>query len=205
MIIKSIPTGPVQANTHIVIDEVSGKTALIDVGECNFLLLQLLDDDKIKSVEYIRLTHGHFDHIDGVGELKKQFPDAKIAISEEDAPMLSDASLSLASLFGLPQKSKIAPDIILHDGDELDFGSETIKVIHTPGHTKGGVTYQIGSDLFTGDTLFFGSVGRTDFPGGSFDVLNNSVCRLCTEPSPSLSNQLYWCQADKTLVRTCLS
>lgn len=178
MIIKTIPLGPIEANTYIVIDEESGSAAIIDAGDCNKKLLADLSDDRIKKVEYILLTHGHFDHIDGVAELKKHFPDAKIAIHEADAACLSDDSLSLARGFGRLFRGKAKADIILHDGDILSFGKKEIKVIHTPGHTKGGVTYMIDDHLFTGDTLFYLSIGRTDFPGGSYETLNDSVCRL---------------------------
>lgn len=177
MIIKSLPLGPVQANTYILTDE-GGHCAVIDAGDCNEQLLSLLRDENIKSVDYILLTHGHFDHIDGVAELKKQYPDAKIAIHSEDAPMLGDDLLSLAAGFGLHLKSKITADILLSDGDSLPFGTGEIKVIHTPGHTKGSVTYMIDGCLFTGDTLFYLSVGRTDFPGGSYETINSSCCRL---------------------------
>lgn len=178
MIIKSIPLGPVRANTYVVIDENSGHTAIIDAGDCNARLMKLLDDDRIVKIEYILLTHGHFDHINGVAELKKLYPGAKIAIHEADAPMLGDDLLSLAAGFGLSLNGSTQPDIILHDGDSLPLGDLNISVIHTPGHTKGGVTYMVEKSLFTGDTLFYCSVGRTDFPGGSSAVLNDSVCRL---------------------------
>lgn len=178
MIIKTIPLGPIEANTYIVIDEESGSTAIIDAGDCNKKLVEALHDDKIKNIEYILLTHGHFDHIDGVAALKKHFPDAKIAIHDFDAACLSDDSLSLARGFGRLFSKKVNADIILHDGDILAFGKKDIKVIHTPGHTKGGVTYMIDDCLFTGDTLFYLSIGRTDFPGGSYEELNDSVCSL---------------------------
>lgn len=178
MIIKTIPLGPIEANTYIVIDEESGSTAIIDAGDCNKKLLSELSDDRIKKIEYILLTHGHFDHIDGVPELKKHFPDAKIAIHEADAACLGDDSLSLARGFGRLFSKKVNADIILHDGDILPLGKKEIRVIHTPGHTKGGATYMIDDCLFTGDTLFYLSIGRTDFPGGSYEELNDSVCRL---------------------------
>lgn len=178
MIIKTLPLGPIEANTYIVIDEESGSTAIIDAGDFSKKLLEMLSDEKIKKIEYILLTHGHFDHIDGVPELKKRFPDAKIAIHEADAPCLYDNSLSLARSFGKLTSKKVKADILLHDGDILPLGKSEIKVIHTPGHTLGGVTYVTDDAMFTGDTLFFMSIGRTDFPGGSYEVLNDSVCRL---------------------------
>lgn len=178
MLIKSISLGPVEANSYILIDEESGCCAIVDAGDCNARLLSLLADEKIKKIQYILLTHGHFDHINGVAELKKHFPGAKVVIHEADAPMLGNDLLSLAAGFGLSSNGKVNADILLHGGEKLPFGSKEIEVIHTPGHTKGGVTYHVDDCLFTGDTLFFLSIGRTDFPGGSYEVLNDSVCRL---------------------------
>ena len=178
MIIKTLPLGAIEANTYIVIDEESGSAAIIDAGDCNRKLLSELSDERIKKIEYILLTHGHFDHIDGVCDIKKPFPEAKIAIHEEDSACLYDDSLSLARGFGRLFSKKTKADIILHDGDTLLLGNKEIKVIHTPGHTKGGVTYVIENCMFTGDTLFYLSVGRTDFPGGDYFTLNESVCRL---------------------------
>lgn len=175
MIIRTIPLGPVRANTHIVTDEKSGSTFIVDAGAYNSRLERLVSDKKI---EYILLTHGHFDHIMGVSELKKHFPDAKVCIHEKDADMLGNDMLSLAFAFGVRVDNSLRADVILHDGDRLPFGENEIKVIHTPGHTPGGVTFMTDGCLFTGDTLFYRSVGRTDFPAGSSKELNDSVCRL---------------------------
>ena len=175
MIIRTIPLGPVRANTHIVTDEISGSTFVVDAGAYNPRLERLVIDKKI---EYILLTHGHFDHIMGVCELKKMFPDAKVCIHEKDADMLGNDMLSLAFAFGMSVDNSLRADVILHDGDRLPFGDKKITVIHTPGHTKGGATFMIDNCLFTGDTLFYRSVGRTDFPGSSSKELNDSICRL---------------------------
>ena len=175
MIIRAIPLGPVRANTYIVSDENHDGTFIVDAGAYNPRFERLINDKKI---EYILLTHGHFDHIMGVSELKQHFPDAKVCIHEADASMLNDDLLSLAFACGVSLDKSLKADIILHDGDELPFGDKKIRVIHTPGHTKGGVTYVIDDCMFTGDTLFYRSVGRTDFPGGNSGTLNNSICRL---------------------------
>ncbi len=178
MLIENFVLGPVQANCYVLIDENSGEAAVIDPGDCNFSLMKCLKDSKITKLKYVMLTHGHFDHIDGVGEIKKHFPTASVAIHKEDAACLNDDMLSLARSFGLRSKTDLIADIQLDDGDTLSLGENQIEVIHTPGHTKGGVTYKVDNYLFTGDTLFYLSVGRTDFYGGSFSVLNNSIKKL---------------------------
>ncbi len=163
------------SNTYILKDDASGDVAVIDCGRCT---QQLVDELKGENVKYILLTHGHFDHINGVAELKKHFPEAKLAVHSLDAKCLSDDELSMGRFFGIVCNEKCEADILLYDNDTLTFGSSEIKVMHTPGHTQGGVTYVFENNLFTGDTLFYRSVGRTDFPGGSFPVLHASVTRL---------------------------
>ncbi len=182
MIVQSLPLGPVMANTYILSSESNGYGAVIDVGECNESLLSHMSTAGIKDLKYILLTHGHFDHIDGVYDLKNHFPSALVCIHENDAKCLEDDLLSLARGFGMSAREKVKPDKILHDGDVLPFGTECFTVIHTPGHTKGGVTYMIDNCLFTGDTLFRSSVGRTDFPGGNFSEIDKSVNRLFDLP-----------------------
>lgn len=173
--IKAFVAGPVSANCYILKDDATCDVAVIDCGECT---AEIADALKGENVKYILLTHGHFDHINGVYELKRLHPEAKIAIHSLDAKCLSDDLLSLGRGFGIACIEKCEADIQLYDNDTLEFGDSGITVLHTPGHTPGGVTYKYKSVLFTGDTLFCRSVGRTDFPGGSFPVLHASVHRL---------------------------
>ena len=173
--IKTFVAGAVSANTYILKDEVTNDVAVIDCGECTAEIADCLKDEKVK---YILLTHGHFDHINGIYELKKLHPEAKIAIHSLDADCLNDDALSMGRGFGIFCEEKCDADIQLYDNDTLEFGTSDIKVLHTPGHTQGGVAYIYEKNLFTGDTLFYRSVGRTDFPGGSFPVLHASVTRL---------------------------
>ena len=116
------------------------------------------------------LTHGHFDHTTGVEELKNTV-NAPVAMSMEDNEMV----LKGTRLYGPMPES--GADIILKDGDILSFGKYQIKIIATPGHTPGGVCIKIEDDIFTGDTLFAGSIGRTDLPGGNYDILMDSIQR----------------------------
>ena len=174
-----LPMGPLNANCYVVIDEVTKKAAVIDPSSYNSDLKQVLHSDEVSSVEYILLTHGHFDHILGVPQVKSDFKNAKICIHEEDEKNLSNKDLNLVDMVGLPF-TPIAAVELLEDGSIIDLGTLKIKVMHTPGHTQGGVCYIIEDEkiIFSGDTLFRGSFGRTDFPGGDTFKLIQSLKRL---------------------------
>ena len=148
---------PIGNNCYLIVDEKSNKSALVDCSVYNDNMKSLIGDTKL---EYILLTHGHFDHIGGVKKVAEEYG-AKVVITAEDAPMLSDRRLSMA-----PYQEDVTPDIIIKDGDIVKLGEIEIKVIATPGHTKGGVCFLAGDSLFTGDTLFRCSCGRCDFEGG---------------------------------------
>lgn len=181
MTVESLALGPVSANTYIVTDEKSGETAIIDCGECTPELISKLNG---KNVKYILLTHGHADHILGVYDLKQAFPEAKIVIHKEDAACLTNEMLSIAFSIAPHTQKNIAPDITVDEGDVITLGSLDFRVMHTPGHTKGSVCYYVESDrtLFTGDTLFCLTVGRTDLFGGNDDDMYDSIKRLYEMP-----------------------
>ncbi len=171
--IKSILLGDLGNNCYLITDEATGKSALVDCTEAGSKMLDFLGD---ADLEYILLTHGHFDHIGGVKEISEKYG-AKVVISAEDAPMLTSGRHSLAAFCGAKQNNK-EPDIIIKDGDIITLGETEIKVMATAGHTKGGVCYITDDNIFTGDTLFFCSCGRTDFPGGSFTEIKESLRKL---------------------------
>lgn len=162
MIVKNATFGSIQNNCYLVVDEKTNCSALVDCTEYSQKMLDFIGDTDLK---YIFLTHGHFDHITGVKGVKEKYG-AQVVISNEDAPMLSSAKLSLAAFCG-GEQNVVEPDILVSDGDVVKLNDIEFKVISTPGHTKGGVCYLVGDYIFTGDTLFFCSCGRTDFPGGS--------------------------------------
>lgn len=173
--VKSIVLGKLENNCYLITDEKSGKSALIDCTEASQKMIDFIGD---ADLEYILLTHGHFDHIGGVEEIKEKYG-AKVAVGEGDAKMLTSSKHSLAAFCGELQKN-VEADIILVDGDEIKLGETTIKVMATPGHTKGGVCYIVDDIIFSGDTLFYCTCGRTDFPGGSLEEIKNSLKRLAS-------------------------
>ena len=173
MKIVNIPTGMLQANTYLVCDETSRLGFIVDLGGYSKELKNIIEKNDIQ-IQYIVLTHGHGDHIGGVQEHLKDFPDAKVVCSRAEEKMLLDPELNEAHHFG-PEKVSFKPDILVDDGDTLTVGNMTMKFIMTPGHTEGGMCILIDDVLFSGDTLFCRSIGRTDLAGGDFRTLMDSI------------------------------
>lgn len=170
MITKQFIAGQLENNMYLVADEASKKAVLIDASSN---IPELIEAAKNYDVEYILLTHGHFDHIMGLSSLKQAL-NAKAVISKDDL-VISDNINEFTRLFGLSDTTPPTYDLYVNDGDVLNVGGLEIKVIHTPGHTEGGVCYLIDGKLFSGDTLFRESVGRTDLFGGNFKKLSDSI------------------------------
>ncbi len=173
MKVTKLTFGLLESNCYIVVDENTNDSVLIDCPEFNERLEEAIGDTNLR---YLLLTHGHYDHIQGAKELKEKYG-CKVCISEEDAPMLTSSRQSLAAFSGITQNN-VNADIFLKDSDSLFFGSTEVTVLATPGHTKGGLCFIIGKYLFSGDTLFRLSCGRTDFPGGSWVEMQQSLERL---------------------------
>ena len=174
MRITNLPSGALQANTYLAVDDKTNEGVIVDPGGYNKVLTKEVRDNDV-NIKYIILTHGHSDHICGVNEHKAEFPDAKIVAYKDEEAMLENPNLNQSPGFGVPYSTKA--DILVSDGDELKVGDVTLKFIHTPGHTEGGMCIYVkeAKALFSGDTLFRQSIGRTDFPGGSYKEIMDSI------------------------------
>lgn len=172
MIIKELAVGPIMANCYIIGCEDTKEAVVIDPGDEADRILMSLAQSALK-VSYIINTHGHFDHV-GANKKMKQATSAPLLIHADDAIMLSRLSID-AGMFGLRAENSPEPDQTIKHGDTIKFGNISLEVIHTPGHSPGGVSLFDGEHVFVGDTLFLGSIGRTDLPGGDYDTLISSI------------------------------
>ena len=169
MKVSVMQVGPIGTNCYFLQDEESGLMAIIDPGDDWERILHQVKKAE-GEVKYILLTHGHYDHATAVPDLVKALPGVQVYIHQ------ADANGAGSQLFPLAAQVK---DLNNYDeGDTLSLGSLTIEVLHTPGHSKGSVTLKVGDVLFTGDTLFCGSCGRTDLRGGSYEEIMASLKRL---------------------------
>lgn len=179
MRVITLPCGPIDANCYIVWDENQSRDesglkvcAVIDPADAK-LIMQRMAAEKLHCT-HILLTHGHFDHIAGLAELKAA-TGARVCVNEGDLKMLLDGRYSYANGMGARQ-TPTQPDLLVNEGDTIEVGGLKLRVLYTPGHSKGGVTYVVDGEraAFTGDTVFFESIGRTDLLGGSMRELSRS-------------------------------
>ncbi len=171
--IKSYTLGMVSTNTYIAVNETTNEALIIDPADRADYLSRELTFMGVKPVA-ILLTHGHFDHIMAVNELKAKY-DIPVYAHEDEKDVLCQTSLNMSTMIGARYTTKA--DVYLKDDQEMTLAGFFIVVLHTPGHTKGGCCYYLPEEevLFSGVTLFHGSIGRTDFPTGSYKVLAASI------------------------------
>lgn len=173
MKVKRFIYGSCIANSYVITKENSDKAVLIDCCGANKKILDYISECGCE-LSAILLTHGHFDHIEGIMDLKEK-TGAKVYIFNSENKFLSDRSLNLSDTEDLTENGYNSADVLLADGDVIKVGDFEIKVIHTPGHTSGSVCYMIGDEIFTGDTLFKQSIGRCDFPTGDYNTEIDSI------------------------------
>lgn len=175
--IKCFIVTRLETNCYVITDKATEKMAVVDPGDKSQELIDAVNSSKEKSLEYIFLTHGHYDHIGYAEELAKMFG-AKIAIGEQGGDFLSSGMLNLSDFHKEVAIKPFTADILLKDNQVIALGDAQVKYIATPGHTKGCGCYIIDNNIFCGDTLFCESYGRTDLITGSDSQMAQSIKRL---------------------------
>jgi len=175
--VTRIAGGPLPTNCYLLTDEKTGETAVIDPGFESQQLTRALSSVGLEKVNAILLTHGHFDHIMGVTGIKR-LTHAKVYIESDDWHFTTDPALNLSGMMLPASIPTFTADVALNDGEIIELGSLSIRVLHTPGHTIGSCCYLVEDAIFTGDTLMKGTCGRTDFPTGSYAQMLESLKKL---------------------------
>jgi hydroxyacylglutathione hydrolase len=186
MRIESFAVGPLLGNCYLVYDEVSREGVMIDLGDWDTDLAERVVDLGLHMVG-IYLTHGHFDHVDGVNTAHEEWPDAVVYMHSGDQLIIDTQGPLIEDI--LPGYHYTCPTIDepLADGQVIRVGALELQVIHTPGHTPGSVCIQCGEVVFSGDTLFAAGIGRTDLAGGNEEALLSSIRdRLLTLPGETI-------------------
>ncbi|ADL06118.1 MBL fold metallo-hydrolase [Lacrimispora saccharolytica] len=184
--IRTYPVGQLGTNCYVMYRESLKKAVIVDPGGDGTYILDMCRQLSLIP-EVVLLTHGHFDHILAVKDIKEAFPEVKILAGEQEKALLKDPAVNLSSAFG--RACTVNADEYVRDGAILSFGGITFQVLFTPGHTAGSVCYLIQAEsvLISGDTLFSGSLGRTDFPTGSQSMILSSIReRLFVLPEETL-------------------
>lgn len=174
--VKTFPVGSLETNLCLIQDENTKESAIVDPGEMSEELDQIL---KNKTLKYILLTHGHFDHI-AQAQRYKNLSGAKIVISEKESEFTKNNALNLSCKYSNIQIKSFDADILVKDGDMINLGDTQIKVMETPGHTVGSVCYIADDKIFSGDTVMKECVGRCDLPTGNSKELRKSIRKICS-------------------------
>lgn len=165
MKLYSFPLGPLETNCYVVADEATGRCAIVDPGDDGAAVAQWLEQQQLTPA-YLFLTHGHYDHVGGIADLRAEYPDLPVYVHTADTALPPQLSRGLSWTH------------TYDEGDTISMDSIAFHVLSTPGHTPGSVCLVAGNLLLSGDTLFAGSCGRTDFPGGSWQQMLASLKKL---------------------------
>ncbi len=180
MKIKKFEVGPLLVNCYVVFDEKSSEAFVVDPGDEPDLIMDFIKEEGL-NLKYIICTHGHFDHIGAVKEIREE-TGAKIILHKADLEIYRNSPEIALQFFGIEIEPQPEPDILFEDDETLQIFGKELKFIHTPGHSPGSISIYIDGLIFTGDTLFAGSVGRTDLVGGSMHALLQSLKKIANLP-----------------------
>lgn len=183
MIIECFTIGLYQTNSYVITDENTMLSAIIDPAGVSKEMEEYIESNRL-NVKYIIFTHGHFDHIAGAYHYSQKYK-PEILINADDSVCLTDetANFTYPAYYNFVP---VKPTTLLIDNDEISLGNSKIRVIHTPGHTMGGICLYSDGVLISGDTLFYRSIGRTDFKGGNFSTLKDSILKLYKLPDNTI-------------------
>ena len=186
MNLRTYHTGPLEVNTYVLTDDSTKEAAIIDIGG-DFKKIKNALDEGGYNLKFILNTHGHFDHILGELEVQKEFPDIPIYIHKDDMPHLLNIKDEL-KIWGFNNNTEtLTPSKFIDEADRLQIGNYKITILHTPGHSKGSLSYYVDGKLFSGDALFYNSIGRTDFFDGDYEELIKSIKeKLLTLPEETI-------------------
>lgn len=196
MRICRLTVGPISTNCYIIVEESKKRALIVDPGGDADRIMNKIKELQV-SVEAILLTHGHFDHMLAADTLREKYQ-MKVYLGQDDSELIKNPMENVSGMFGKPMSTHA--DVLLRDGQVLELAGFEIKVLATPGHTKGGVCYYIEKEsvAFSGDTIFQASVGRSDFPTGSGASLSESIReKIFTLPEDT---QLFPGHGDSTVV-----
>lgn len=178
--IEAVPVGPFQANAYIVIDDDTKRAAIIDPGAEGERLAARVRELGL-DLDAIWVTHGHLDHVGGIAGVRRAFPDAPIWLHEADRPLYDNVVMQ-GRAYGIPIEAPPAPDRVWAEDDAVTLGSHVFRIVHLPGHAPGHVALVGNDDVFIGDVVFAGSIGRTDLPLSDPRAMQASLARVASWP-----------------------